>query len=114
MLGPPPGIAHVSYRGGSLSLPARNAYDRQVLAAELFRDSDQHDTVQVLLDDDRWLVHRLGRPQRIHCRACGAPTDRACRSDSGAAAPLCIGCAVGIPWPSTGPTNTSLLPPGQS
>ena len=95
MLGPSKGIAHISYKGGGLCLPARSPYDRELLAEEVLRESHLHDMVQVLLDDDRWLVHRLSRRTRVYCVQCGRSTSSVCRSGARGAAQFCIGCAVG-------------------
>ena len=88
------GIAHVSYRGGSLFLPAHSEYERELVVEEVLRESHLHGTVQVLLDDDRWLVRRLGRRRRVVCVGCGKTTGSACQSGSRGDAPFCVGCAV--------------------
>ncbi len=97
MLGPPEGIAHVSYDGGSLCMPARSPYDRELLAEMVLREALAHDTVQLLFDHDRWLVRRLEWPRRVRCRRCRQPTGCACYSGRRQEAAHCIECALGKP-----------------
>jgi len=95
MLGPSKGVAHVSYKGGSLCMPARSPYDKQLLAEEVLRESHMHDTVQILLDDDLWVVRKVERRRAISCALCGRPTDCACNSGIRGEALFCVDCAVG-------------------
>ncbi len=95
MLGPSRGIAQVSYKGGSLYLPARSPYDRELLAEEVLRESHLHGAVQILLDDARWLVHRIEYHTGVSCAQCGQPMDSACHSESHGEALFCVGCALG-------------------
>ena len=97
MLGPPTGIAHVSFRGGSLCMPARSPYDRELLADEVLREAHSHDTVQLLFDGDCWLVRNVGWHNRVRCNRCGLPTSCICSADGRGDAMRCIGCAVGKP-----------------
>jgi hypothetical protein len=97
MAGLSEGIAHVSYQGGSVFLPARSPYDRELLAAEVLRESHRHDTVQILLGRDRWLVHKLHDGARVRCIQCGRLTASACRSGAHGRDRFCIACAVSEP-----------------
>ena len=95
MLGPSEDIALVSYRGGTFCLPARSPYDRDLLAEEVLRECHLHDTVQVLLNDERWLVRRLGQSRRVACAQCCRLTGATCHSAARGTASFCVGCAVG-------------------
>jgi hypothetical protein len=59
------GIAHVSFPGGSMVLPARNPYDRQMLLEYVVNRAHARERVQVLVDDLRWMVPYAGA-QRPH------------------------------------------------
>ena len=97
MLGLAEGVAHVSYHGCSVFLPARSPYDRELLAAEVVRESHVHDTVQILLGDHRWLVHKLHNGAYVRCGGCGRLTDAPCRSSARRSVPFCVTCAVAHP-----------------
>ena len=101
MLGPSKGVAHVSYNGGGLCLPARSPYDRQLLMEEVLRQSHIHGIVQILLDNDRWLVHGLRGHSRVSCARCGRLTGSACHSGSRGEAVFCVGCVVDDELPPT-------------
>ena len=92
------GVAHVSYKGGSVFLPAHNPYDRELIAEEVWRDSKLHGAVQILLNDDRWLVRRQ-RQTRIACAGCGRRSGASCYSGSRGDAPFCITCALSATRP---------------
>lgn len=97
MLGLAEGVAHVSYHGCSVFLLARSPNDREQLAAEVVRESQVHDRVQVLLGDHRWLVHKLRRGVYVRCAACGRLTDAPCRSSVHGKVAFCVACAVAQP-----------------
>jgi hypothetical protein len=97
MLGLAEGVAHVSYHGCSVFLLARSPHDREQLAAEVIRESHLHDRVQVLLDDQRWLVHKLRRGACVRCAGCGRLTDAPCRSNAHRGVQFCVMCAVAAP-----------------
>ena len=89
------GIAHVSFPGGSMLLPARNAYDRQVLLEHIVDRAHAKERVQVLMDDLRWMVHLRRGPATAHCAACGCVLSSACYSTDEHGAAHCLGCAFG-------------------
>lgn len=91
----PKAIAHVSFPGGGMFLPARSPYDRQILAEHIAARVRSKGQVQVLLDEQRWMVHLNRGPIRICCSSCGDPADSTCyRAPAGSLA-YCIGCALG-------------------
>lgn len=90
------GVAHVSFKGGGLCLPARSPYDRQVLVDEVKAHARTKGLVQILVDDDRWLVHAQRGRTGVQCSRCGGWADSACYSYEHGEAPHCVGCAIGI------------------
>ena len=93
----PKGIARVSFLGGSMVLPARNPYDRQLLVEYLVDRARAKDRVQVLVGDLRWMVHpRQGAPV-ARCCACGGDLHASCYSTDERGAGFCLGCAFQDP-----------------
>jgi hypothetical protein len=72
------GIAHVSFPGGGMFVPARNPYDRQLLAEHVLSRARAKGQVQVLLDDQRWMVYHSPGRRNICCSRCGVAVDSAC------------------------------------
>ena len=92
------GIAHVSFAGGGMFLPARSACDRQHLIESVMHTAAQHGQVQILVDDQRWLV-QPGRARRIpSCAGCGAIAEPPCHAADGGAV-RCVTCALGSGGP---------------
>jgi len=89
------GVAHVSFSGGGLFLPARTPYDRQVLMEHVTNRVRSNGLVQVLVDDQRWMVHFRRGALAAWCASCGACLDSACRSTTSAGIAYCMACAFG-------------------
>ena len=89
------GIAHMSFRGGGIFLPARSPYDRQILIEYVTDRVRAAAEVQVLLDGQRWLVqlHR-GRPAAC-CTCCGSAARPTCYASANGQAAYCVNCAFG-------------------
>jgi hypothetical protein len=87
-------IAHVSFPGGGMFLPARSPYDRQMLVEHVTNRVRSKGRVQVLLDEQRWMVY-LNRGPRTACSNCGRAADSACCRPADAGAAYCLGCALG-------------------
>jgi hypothetical protein len=87
------GMAHISFTGGSMFLPVRNPYDRQLLLEHVGERVRAKGQVQVLMGDRLWMVHRNRGPGAAHCARCGlaAPTGY-CRGCDGAC--YCVACAL--------------------
>lgn len=100
------GIAHVSFKGGGMCLPARNPYDRQMLAEQVTSRARAMGMVQVLLDDDRWMVHTRIGSGGAHCARCGRWSTSVCHSDSHDGT-YCVVCAVGNSRNPLAPVPTS-------
>src|SRR5262245_20970720 len=88
-------IAHMSFRGGGIFLPALSPYDRQVIVEHVSYRVRASGEVQVLLDGRRWMVrlHRAGPAER--CARCGATAPATCRAPAESDAVYCVDCAFG-------------------
>jgi hypothetical protein len=100
------GIAHVSFTGGGVFLPARDPYDRQTLIEHVSQRVRTKGRVQVLVDNHRWLVQSCVAPMAAACMACGQSADMACYPTASHAAAYCVGCAFGGPrYAAPAPTD---------
>ena len=88
-------IAHVSFPGGGMFLPARSPYDRQMLVEHIADRVRSKGRVQVLLDEQRWMVQLNRGKVRIYCSSCGDAADSACYRAADTGVPYCIICALG-------------------
>lgn len=89
------GIAHVSFLGGGIVLPARNPYDRQVLVEHVVDRVRKKGRVQVLVDDQRWMVHLDRNPGALACARCADSLGAACYAAGSGGAAYCVECAFG-------------------
>ncbi|HVM95845.1 MAG TPA: hypothetical protein VMT89_05620 [Candidatus Acidoferrales bacterium] len=94
MIGLSPGVAHVSYKGGGLCLPARSPYDRQLLAEQVVYCTRTKGLVQVLINDDRWLVHPPTAGPSNGCFECGQRLDTAWHAPALGQSACCSRCAL--------------------
>jgi hypothetical protein len=86
------GIAHVSFAGGGVFLPARSSSDRQSLIANVELRARANGLVQVLVDDQRWIVRTLPAPCAAGCSRCGQALEPACYAAADARAAYCATC----------------------
>lgn len=89
------GVAHVSFPFGGMFLPARSPSDRWMLAQHVTNQARVRGEVQILLDDQRWLVHFPPRPSAAPCPSCGSSLSTACVASAGDVA-YCAACACGV------------------
>lgn len=89
------GIAHISFAGGGVFLPARTPYDRQVLIEYVNHYVGAGRQVQILVDDQRWLVHPGHGQFACYCSWCGSALESACYSATDGKAGYCTKCALG-------------------
>ena len=91
------GIAHLSFPGGGVFLPARDAYDRQTLIEHVTQRVRAKGPVQVLVDNHRWMVQAGAANRAAICAACGQSADAACYSTGSNGTSYCVHCALGGP-----------------
>jgi hypothetical protein len=89
------GVAHISFAGGGIFLPARNPYDRQLLAEHIGARVRSKGQVQVLMGNQVWMVHRNRGPGAARCTRCGMAAATACYSRGGEEDCYCVACALG-------------------
>ncbi len=87
------GIAHVSFTGGGIFLPARSPYDRQLLAEHVRERVQAKGQVQVLMGDHLWMMHRH-RGTTTYCAWCGEAASIACHFGGSGDACYCVACAL--------------------
>ncbi len=87
------GIAHVSFSGGGMFLPARTPYDRQILVEHVGAYLQANGRVQVLVEGQRWVVQLAQDSAVSSCSSCGCSTESACRSTAHREALYCMTCA---------------------
>ncbi len=90
------GVAHVSFLGGGLFLPARTPYDRQMLVEHVVERAQAKGRVQVLVDDRRWLVSLSRGDLAFRCARCGLFSDPACHCATVGSEVFCARCALGL------------------
>jgi len=89
------GIAHISFVGGGVFVPARNPYDRQLLVEHVAERTRAKGKVQVTVDDRCWSVS-LNRPaMTVWCSGCGRSLEAACLSSVHDGPTFCLSCAFG-------------------
>ena len=103
------GIAHISFPGGGTFLPARSPYDREMLIEHVAHRVRAKGRVQVLLNEQRWLVDvGTGGASGDGCSACGRTLDMTwCVADVGV--PYCAKCAFASGFDSAPPGYRRLL-----
>lgn len=89
------GVAHISFAGGGIFLPARNPYDRQLLVEHVGARVQSSGPVQVLLEDQVWMVHCNRGSGAARCTRCGMAAATACYSRGGEENCYCVACALG-------------------
>ncbi len=85
------GIAHVSFPGGGVFLPTRNATDRNLLIKYVDAHLRASARVQVLLGNRRWVARRAAG---VRCDRCDGAVERALASVTERAT-YCLSCALG-------------------
>ena len=87
------GVAHLSFPGGGIFLPARNPYDRQLLAEHVAHRARNGGQVQVLVNSERWMVSLNSYRETRHCAVCGSLSDLSCYSPDTDRVSFCLTCA---------------------
>jgi hypothetical protein len=89
------GMAHVSYAGGGIFLPARSPYDRQMLVEHIGECVRAKGQVQVLMGRQRWVVQRNWGPGAAPCAECGCFAAGVCSAGANGGGVYCVKCALG-------------------
>lgn len=62
--------AHLTFAGGGLLLPARTAYDRQVLREHVLNRARHVEHLQVKVGRTTWMVERRSEARPLVCGVC--------------------------------------------
>ena len=89
------GVAHISFSGGGVFLPARNPYDREILVEHVSERVRSKGEVQVALDDRHWSVCRSCSTSGACCSGCGHSLDSTCYAFAKDGVAYCVRCALG-------------------
>ena len=93
-------VARVQGGSGTLVLPARSPYDRQMLREHVEMLAGRVSTLTLGMDGTRWIITRP-TPADSRCTTCTRFLGRLSCSRRDEAAATCIGCAI-----SQGATST--------
>ncbi len=91
----PTGVAHVSFPGGCTFLPTHTPYQRQLLEEHVLQCVRVNGRVQVLIQDQRWMVYLHGGASTVCCSRCGDFLGAAVYSTPDATETYCGKCALG-------------------
>jgi hypothetical protein len=84
-------VAHVSYLGGGVFLPDHGPGDRHTIMEYVERLASSKREVQILLDNQRWLVHS---GEHTCCAGCDLATQTTCRDADNGGRCYCLRCAL--------------------
>ena len=89
------GIAHISFNGGGVFLPARNPYDREMLVEHITDSMRTKSQLRVLVDDLFWSVLPSNNTSPTPaCDGCGNSLQSlSCSAADGVE--YCVKCAFG-------------------
>jgi len=88
------GIAHISFSGGGVFLPARNPYDRDMLVEHITDSVRSKGQLRVRVDNMFWSVLPSTRSPDAACNGCGGILHSLCCSVADGAE-YCAKCAFG-------------------
>ncbi len=86
--------AHVTFAGGGLVLPARTAYDRQLLRDHILNSLRREDEVLISVGAETWTVERPIRGHRPNCEGCRRQLAAAVLHKADTDASYCVACAL--------------------
>ncbi len=85
-------VAHISYVGGGMFLPDHGPGDRHTIIEYVIRLIRSKQKVQVLLENQRWLVHSGAL---VRCANCDLLTSTGCHEATKDHERYCLNCALG-------------------
>jgi hypothetical protein len=87
-------IAHVTYAGGGLVLPADTPYDRQLLRENVLDTVRREGKVRISVGKITWMVERPSEDRFSGCHACKRQLLVAALHASGTDTTFCATCAL--------------------
>ena len=86
--------AHLTFAGGGLLLPARTAYDRQVLREHVLNRAQHREQLQVKVGRTLWFVERPSTQQPFVCGSCNRQLTVAALHRPQNQRIYCVACAL--------------------
>ncbi len=90
-------VAHLSFAGGGLLLPARDPYERELLVEHVLARARQNGTVRVAFHGRAWSVQLTPDTFTDSCARCGRVLQATWYATGLGGNPHCIQCAFGVP-----------------
>jgi hypothetical protein len=87
--------AHITFTGGGLVLPARDPYERDLLAEHVVERARRNRRVQVIVHGRAWNVRPAANDFRGTCTRCGRVLQATWYAAATGGSPYCIRCACG-------------------
>lgn len=88
------GTAHILFASGGLIVPARTAYERQLLREHVLASVHHRQQVQVSLGRHAWLVTQATPEHTVVCTSCDRQINHAVCHQVGSSAASCVVCAL--------------------
>lgn len=89
------GVAHISFAGGSVFLPARTPYERQTMIDYVADRMRLQATIQVIVDKQHWTVQASDPAVAKRCSRCHHTVKVICSLAGHESSGLCMWCAFG-------------------
>ena len=86
--------AHITFVGGGLLLPARTAYDRQLLREHVLNGARHREQLQVKVGRKRWFVERPSAQRPVVCNSCNRQLTVAALHTPPKQSVFCVACAL--------------------
>jgi hypothetical protein len=90
-------LAHISFVGGGLLLPAQDPYERELLVEHVVACARKNGGVRVTAHGRAWSVRRIPETSTGSCGRCGGVLQGSWCSTAPGGAPHCLRCAFGVP-----------------
>lgn len=90
-------VAHLSFVGGGLLLPARDPYDRELLVEHVVARARQNGGMRVVLHGRAWSVRLTPDTFTGSCARCSRILQATLCATALGGAPYCVRCALGSP-----------------
>jgi hypothetical protein len=101
------GMAHLSFGGGGLLLPARESYERELLVEHVIARARRTGAVRVAFQGRAWYVRQTPETVTARCGRCRRTLQPTWYATASAGVAYCLRCAFGSPARTgTGATPT--------
>lgn len=90
-------VAHLSFAGGGLLLPARDPYERELLVEHIVARAQRNGGVRVALHRRAWCVQLTPDTFTGSCARCRRALQATWYATAPGGVPHCLRCAFGLP-----------------